>query len=294
MDPTVDAFLEMLAVEQDASPHTLDAYRRDLEAFSVLCQGRGVVPRDAQADDVAAFLSRLSEAGAASATRSRRLSAVRGYLRFLYAEGLRGDEPSSAVEGPKKSRPLPKVLSVADVTRLLTVAEEEAARGARGAARRSALVELTYSSGLRVSELVALPDAALARDREAILVRGKGGRERLVPVTRHAAAAVARWRAERGASAHHLFPARSATGHLTRQAFARELKVLAAAAGLRARDVSPHVLRHAFATHLVARGADLRVVQTLLGHMDIATTEIYTHVGAEHLAAVLADCHPLA
>lgn len=294
MTMAVAAFLEMMAVEGGASPHTLDAYRRDIARFAETCAARGERPETAGADALAAFVRAMEAAGEARTTQNRRLSAVRRYLRFLYAEGLRPDDPGGEVEGPKANRPLPKVLSAAEVERLLTVAEEAAAAGLPGAARRSALVELLYGGGLRVSELVALPDGAVT-DREAMIVRGKGGRERLVPVTRAARAAVARWREARGPGrTRYLFPAASAGGHLTRQAFARELKTLACAAGLPPAKVSPHVLRHAFATHLLVGGADLRVVQALLGHKDIATTEIYTHVKTDHLAAVLDDCHPLA
>ena len=288
----IDAFLEMLAVEKAASPHTLDAYRRDLVTFAGHCARRGTRADRAALDDVTSFVRAMAAEGAAVATQNRRLSAVRRYLRFLYAEGMREDDPGAQVESPKKTRPLPKILSVEEVDRLLTLAEEAAGRGDPGAIRRSALVELLYAGGLRVSELVGLPDAAPRADEDMMVVRGKGEKERVVPLTRQAKAAVARWRKVRGPS-RFMFPAASKAGHLTRQAFGRELKTLASAAGLRADAVSPHVLRHAFATHLVARGADLRIVQALLGHQDIATTEIYTHVGSEHLASVLADCHPL-
>lgn len=293
MPPTIDAFLEMMAVEKAASPHTLEAYRRDLARFIRVCSDRGVAIEAAGAEDLSAFVRAMADAGEATTTQNRRLSAVRRYLRFLYAEGVRADDPGPLVDGPKSPRSLPAILSVADVRRLLEAAQRDAADGVRGAARRSALVELIYAGGLRVSELVSLPEGAIDPQREAMVVRGKGGRERLVPLTVHAHAALARWRAARGPSRRFVFPAASREGHLTRQAFARELKILAAAAGLPAAKVSPHVLRHAFATHLVIGGADLRVVQTLLGHQDIATTEIYTHVGNDHLAAIVADCHPL-
>jgi len=291
---SVEAFLEMMAVEGGASPHTLDAYRRDIARFAETCAACGERPETAGAGALVAFVRAMEAAGEARSTQNRRLSAVRRYMRFLYADGMRQDDPGGEVQGPKAPRPLPKVLSAAQVERLLAVAEEAAAAGLPGAARRSALVELLYGGGLRVSELVALPDAAVT-ERESMIVRGKGGRERLVPVTRAARAAVARWREARGSRpTRHLFPASAREGHLTRQAFARELKTLAVAAGIPPAKVSPHVLRHAFATHLLVGGADLRVVQALLGHKDIATTEIYTHVKTEHLAAVLDDCHPLA
>jgi integrase/recombinase XerD len=290
----VGAFLEMLAVEHAASPHTLQAYRGDLARFAATAARRGIRPEAAGEADLRAFLAEMAAAGEARSTQNRRLSAVRSFLRFLYTEGVRPDDPGVRVDGPKKGRALPKILSKDEVARLLAVAGERAAAGRPGAVRMAALVELLYASGLRVSELVALPETAIGEGRAAMVVRGKGGRERLAPLNAAAHAAVARWRGERGPSRRWLFPAESAAGHLTRQAFARDLKTLAAAAGLPAARVSPHVLRHAFATHLVTNGADLRVVQTLLGHQDLATTEIYTHVAGDHLASVLLDCHPLA
>ncbi|MBJ3774203.1 tyrosine recombinase [Acuticoccus mangrovi] len=293
-----EAFLEMMAVEHDASPNTLEAYRRDLVRFGELCAGRGVAPTAAGEGELNAFVEAMAAAGEARTTQNRRLSAVRRFLRFLYVEGQRDDDPGALVDSPKKSRPLPKILSMDEVRRLLATAEEAAAAGVPGAARRAALVELLYAGGLRVSELVSLPERAVSAGRPTMIVKGKGGRERLVPITDAAHRAVERHRASRGAvtgiAARYLFPAASKEGHLTRQAFARELKTLAAAAGLSAAKVSPHVLRHAFATHLLVNGADLRVVQTLLGHQDLATTEIYTHLQSDHLVAVLNDCHPLA
>ena len=289
-----DAFLEMLAVERDASAHTLAAYRSDLSRFAEVCARRGTTPLAATADDVRAFIAALAAEGEAPSTQNRRLSAVRRYIRFLYGEGLRPDDPAAQVEGPRRVKPLPKVLSVADVDRLLSAAGEAAKQGDPAAVRRFALVEILYGSGLRVSELVGLPESAVVPARRSMIVRGKGDKERIAPLTDAAHRAIAAWRAVRTeVRPRFLFPARSREGHLTRQAFGRELKALAAAAGLGGRTISPHVLRHAFATHLLARGADLRVVQTLLGHQDISTTEIYTHVQAEQLAAVLNDCHPL-
>lgn len=285
----------MMAVEKDASIHTLAAYRGDLEKFAAHCTRRGTHPHQASREDVASFAQSLHAADEASATQNRRLSAVRRYLRFLYTEGLRGDDPGGDVKGPKRHKKLPKILSVQEVDQLLGTAHADAGTGEVQAVRRLALVELLYSSGLRVSELVSLPDRAIEPGATHMIVKGKGGRERIAPLTGAVHRAVAAWKMVRGAQrASFLFPAQSKAGHLTRQAFARELKVLAGRAGLAAHHVSPHVLRHAFATHLVARGADLRVVQTLLGHQDLSTTEIYTHVQADHLAGVLEDCHPLA
>ena len=310
---SIEAFLEMMAVEHDASPHTLSAYRADLARFAIHCQALGG-PERAGEEALRSFLDAMSRAGAAATTQARRLSAVRRYLRFLYVEGARGDDPGALVSAPKRAKPLPKVLSQREVAALLANAEAAASANERGAVRLSALVEILYASGLRISELVALPDAAITPTSEAMTVRGKGGRERLAPLTEPARRAVVRWRSERARKdgscegrtegrgrgerrardGRFLFPAASRAGHLTRQAFARELKGLAARAGIATSKISPHVLRHAFATHLLENGADLRVVQTLLGHADISTTEIYTHVTREHLATVLNDCHPLA
>ncbi|MEM7695900.1 MAG: tyrosine recombinase [Pseudomonadota bacterium] len=288
-----DAFLEMMAVERSASPHTLAAYAADLSKFAAVCAAKGRTAAGATKADVTAFQKALMAEGEAVRTRNRRLSAVRTYLRFLYAEGYRTDDPSGAAKGAKAPKALPKVLSVEEVDRLFAVLEAAADGGRPADLRRLAMLELLYAGGLRVSELVSLPEGAVRPDAASIVVCGKGGRERMVPVTPAAGRAVARWRAARGPP-RFMFPADSAAGHMTRQAFGRELKTIAAAAGLSAARVSPHVLRHAFATHLVARGADLRVVQTLLGHRDIATTEIYTHMADDHLAETLADCHPLA
>lgn len=287
-----DAFLEMLAVERNASQHTLDAYRRDLERFSTYCAEIRVRPNAVTAREITGFVRALAADGEAKSTQNRRLSAVRRYMRFLYTEGQRSDDPGAMVDGPKAPKPLPKVVSMDTVTRLLAVAAETARDGSCATTRRRALVEILYAAGLRVSELVSLPERAIAPGRASMVVCGKGGRERLCLLTPAALEAVADWRAARGPStSRFLFPASSAAGHLTRQAFARELSTLAAAAGVP--PLSPHGLRHAFATHLVHNGADLRVVQTLLGHKSLSTTQIYTHVQTEQLAGVLADCHPL-
>jgi integrase/recombinase XerD len=235
---------------------------------------------------------------------ARRLSAIRQLYRFLYAEGQRGDDPAAVLEGPKRSRPLPKTLSLADVDRLLAAAaacDAQASIMVRlRAARLTCLVELLYATGLRVSELVALPVSAARRDARVIVVRGKGNKERMVPLNDAAKRAMAAYlalAAEAGggtSASKWLFPSFGDSGHLTRQHFARELKALAGAAGLRAAQLSPHVLRHAFASHLLHNGADLRVVQTLLGHADISTTQIYTHVLEERLKSLVRDLHPLA
>lgn len=301
----VEAFLEMLSAERGAAANTLSAYRGDLTDYAAFLGARGTAPSRAGADDVRAFLADLSARGFAASSQARKLSALKRFHRFLYGEGVRGDDPTGPVDAPKKRRPLPKVLAESEVAAMLAVAAERAANGELPlaerlrAARLSALVELAYASGLRVSELVGLPIAAARPDLEMIAVRGKGGRERMVPLSDRAKRAVAvyvalRAEASGGRASRWLFPASSAAGHLTRQAFARDLKALAAAAGLPAARVSPHVVRHAFASHLLAGGADLRVVQTLLGHADIATTEIYTHVLEERIRTLVEEHHPLA
>ena len=299
-----DLFLDMLAAERGAARNTLDAYSRDLTDYLGFLRENGIEARDAPPDAVRAFLASLAARGLKSSSSARRLSAVRQFHKFLYAESHAAADPTASTSGPKRMRGLPKVLSVEDVDRLLALAlacAEDAAASPQArflATRMHCLVELLYASGLRVSELVALPRSA-ARARERFLVvRGKGRKERLVPMTPAAQASADRWvallEARGAAGGPWLFPADSESGHLTRQAFARDLKVLAGACGLRADLVSPHVLRHAFASHLLQNGADLRIVQELLGHCDIATTQIYTHVLDERLKSMVRDLHPLA
>jgi integrase/recombinase XerD len=301
----VALFLDMLAAERGAGANTLAAYRRDLADFTAYLAGSGGSVAAATTDDLRAYLGDLAERGLRPATVARRLSAIRQLYRFLYAEGRRKDDPAAVLEGPKRVRPLPKTLTIGEVDRLLRVAGEIDALAPLPvrlrAARLACLVELIYATGLRVSELVALPAAAARRDARVIVVRGKGNKERLVPLNDAAKRAMAAYlalAAEAGQSAFKsapkwLFPSFGGSGHLTRQHFARELKALAAAAGLRAAQLSPHVLRHAFASHLLHNGADLRVVQTLLGHADISTTQIYTHVLEERLKSLVRDLHPL-
>ena len=296
-------FLDMLAAERGAAANTLQAYRRDLDDYFAFLAETKVGPLAAGAATIRAFMASLDERGLKASSAARRLSAVRQFHKFLYAEGYATADPTAAVEGPKRGRALPKVLSVDHVDRLLGVAKEAAenadaspAERLRGA-RMHCLLELLYASGLRVSELVALPKAAaLAKDR-VLIIRGKGGRERLVPLTEAARSAARAYLAllqQQGrAAGAWLFPADSEAGHLTRQAFARDLKAAAAAAGLRSDKISPHVLRHAFASHLLQNGADLRIVQELLGHADISTTQIYTHVLDERLKSMVRDLHPL-
>lgn len=293
-------FLDMLAVERGASPNTLDAYRRDLTDFADDLSG---ALNAASTDDVRAYLARLEANGAKASTAARRLSALKQYFQFLYAEGMRADDPCEPLRGPKKPKPLPKVMGEDAVDRLLVQAKQACEVAGLTpskqikALRMRALLELLYATGLRVSELVSLP-RSVAGGGEAFVVRGKGGRERLVPLTPIAQSAMTAYLEaldadKRQARSTFLFPADSAEGHLTRQAFARDLKSLAAVAGLPTKGLSPHVLRHAFASHLLAHGADLRTVQSLLGHKDIATTQIYTHVLDERLHGLVTSCHPL-
>src|SRR5262245_37053795 len=303
-DPTlIELFLDMLAAERGAGENTLSAYARDLADFSAHLATRKRTIANATTDDVRAYLRHLASRGFAATSVARRLSAIRQLYRFLYAEGRRADDPAAIVEGPKRRRALPKVLSIAEVDQLLAAArdarkpDQPLAEQIRGA-RLNCLLELVYASGLRVSELVALPPSAAARSAHMLTVRGKGGKERLVPLNEAAKRAMTEYRALIGqaggeANSKWLFPSFGESGHLTRQHFARELKALAVAAGLRPDKVSPHVLRHAFASHLLHNGADLRVVQTLLGHADISTTQIYTHVLEERLKSLVRDLHPL-
>ncbi|RDI61911.1 site-specific tyrosine recombinase XerD [Microvirga subterranea] len=296
-------FLDMLAAERGASKNTLDAYRRDLEDYLAYLTEAGASPDVASSTTVRGFMASLEERGLKATSAARRLSAVRQFHKFLYVEGYAPADPTAAVSAPKRGRALPKVLSVDQVDKLLQVAHEgaanpEAAPGERlKALRMACLLELLYATGLRVSELIALPRSAAKTRERFLVVRGKGAKERLVPLTDAAKEAAAAYLAaleQQGKTmGPWLFPADSESGHLTRQAFARDLKAVAGAAGLRSDKVSPHVLRHAFASHLLQNGADLRIVQELLGHSDISTTQIYTHVLDERLKSMVRDLHPL-
>ena len=298
----IELFLDMLAAERGASANTLDAYRRDLVDFSADLGRDKADIAGADSETLRGHLARLGKRGLAAASVARRLSAIRQLYRFLYSEGHRGDDPAAVIEGPKRGRSLPKVLSVKQVDDLLACAHDNARNTSKlerlRAARLACLLEVLYATGLRVSELVALPEAAARRDQRMLVVRGKGGRERMVPLNDSAKRAMVDYLALRtdakAEKSKWLFPSFGESGHLSRQHFARELKTLAAAAGLKASQVSPHVLRHAFASHLLQNGADLRVVQTLLGHADISTTQIYTHVLEERLKNLVRDLHPLA
>ncbi|MFG1421175.1 site-specific tyrosine recombinase XerD [Roseixanthobacter liquoris] len=295
-------FLDMQAVERGASANTLDAYRRDLEDFSAFLAARGETVAAAATPVLRAYLADLSARGFKTTTVARRLSAIRQLYRFLYAEGHRSGDPAAVLEGPKRARPLPKVLSVEEVGRLIDTAHARvaAAEGEGESLRRlrvACCIELLYATGLRISELTALPATAARSRTDAIVVTGKGGKDRLVPLSGPAKAIMAAYLDARRAAgldaSKWLFPTAAKSGHVTRQQAARELKDLAIAAGLDPAKLSPHVLRHAFASHLLAHGADLRIVQTLLGHADISTTQIYTHVLDERLKQMVRDLHPL-
>jgi integrase/recombinase XerD len=303
-------FLDMLAAEQGAGNNTLDAYRRDLTDFSEFLGHSGQDFAGAQTQALRDYLADLDARGFKSSSVARRLSAMRHLFRFLLNERIRSDDPAAILSGPKRGRGLPKVLTISDVDRLLvhakalTTAPETSAPQRLRALRLYCLLEVLYATGLRVSELVSLPRSAARRDARMIVVRGKGNKERLVPLNEPSRQAMADYLAaiealkpekkKNAANSKWLFPSSGESGHLTRQHFARDLKELAAAAGLAARLVSPHVLRHAFASHLLHNGADLRIVQTLLGHTDISTTQIYTHVVEERLKSLVRDLHPLA
>ncbi|HTZ37107.1 MAG TPA: site-specific tyrosine recombinase XerD [Stellaceae bacterium] len=297
MSPRLEAFLEMLAAERGAARLTLAAYRNDLIDLAGFLAARGVTLDSAEPATLHAYLGAAATRRLAPRTLARRLSAIRQFYRFLLTEGVRADDPTSGLDAPRLGRPLPKLLSEAEIGQLLATAE--AWPEAEGL-RLRCILELLYATGLRISELVTLPAAAAQRDPRFLTVRGKGGKERLVPLgppAREALAAYLARRAEHlpdGAASRFLFPSRSREGHLTRQRCGQLLKALALGAGLDPVRVSPHVLRHAFATHLLDHGADLRSVQQMLGHADIATTQIYTHVQSERLRRLVETAHPLA
>jgi len=303
----LEAFLEMLAAERGAAANTLQAYRRDLEDFLAFLDRQAKSLAAAAPAEIGAYLRALSESGLAPASRARRLSAIRQLFKFLVGEGVVAEDPVLGFAGPRQGRPLPRTLSIGEVDRLLEAARRgtQVTRGRQRvrALRLHALIETLYATGLRVTELVTLPRSVLAGDDRVLSVKGKGGRERIVPLTPAARAALDRYLnvgREDGEdvapmiATKWLFASRGAEGHLTRQRLAQELKGLAVEAGLDADRVSPHVLRHAFASHLLDRGADLRSVQQLLGHADISTTQIYTHVLEERLKKLVFEHHPLA
>jgi integrase/recombinase XerD len=309
-------FLDMLAAEQGAGENTISAYRRDLEDLSAFLTRKGVNFARAATDDLRDYLADLDTRGFKASSVARKLSALRHLFRFLLGENIRADDPAAILSGPKRGRALPKVLSIGDVDRLLTQAKHASELAGLTAAQRvrtlrlSCLLEVLYATGLRVSELVTLPLSAARRDARMIVVRGKGNKERFVPLNDSAKRAMADYLAAMDAAREEaktstnktkatkpskwLFPSFGESGHLTRQHFARDLKELAGTTGIAPRLVSPHVLRHAFASHLLHNGADLRIVQTLLGHTDISTTQIYTHIVEERLKSLVRDLHPLA
>jgi integrase/recombinase XerD len=302
----VEAFLEMMSAERGAATNTLTSYEHDLDDLHSFLNGKSVRLTEAASPDLSAYLASLAAQGFKPSSQARRLAAMRQFYKFLYAEGLRTDDPTGILDAPKKGRPLPKTMGVDEVGRLLEQAEQEAQDPAAGQLQRLrmlALLELLYATGMRVSELVSLPARVLDQDGRFLIIRGKGNKERLVPLSQSAIAALklyGRMMAVENAASKNpqespwLFPAASKEGYLARQVFARDLKNLAIRAGLTPSMISPHVMRHAFASHLLANGADLRVVQELLGHSDISTTQLYTHVLEERLQQLVQTHHPLA
>ena len=297
LDGVAESFLEMMAVERGASRHTIDAYRRDLDDYQRYLKRENTDLIGVESDVIRRFLSSLAGAGFAESTQARKLSAIRQFHRFLFLENRRADDPTQSLDSPKQRRPLPKLLAAREIDALI-----EAARAKPGAEgmRLVACLELLYATGMRVSELLTLPLSALAPDRKSVIVFGKGSKERMVPIGRSAREALGDYLAvresflkQRTKGNRYLFPSRSKEGHLTRQRLTQLLKGLAADAGIAPDELSPHVLRHAFASHLLEGGADLRAVQAMLGHADIATTEIYTHVQSERLASAVREHHPL-
>ncbi len=301
----LSAFIDMLAAERGAARNTQEAYRRDLTDYIDYLHRAGQAPLSVATETLRAYLATLGARDLTGSTIARRISALRQFHKFLYVDRHRGDDPAAALEGPRRHKSAPGVLSIGEVDRLIATAREGISDEKRPLAERMrtarlyALLETLYATGLRVSELVSLPkSAARARD-PFIAIKGKGGRERLVPLTKRAKEALGAYRSlletksPALAATPFLFPADSDSGHLTRQAFARDLKTVAAAAQINASEISPHALRHAFASHLLQNGADLRVVQELLGHADISTTQIYTHVLDERMRAMVRDLHPL-
>lgn len=300
----ISTFLDAQAAELDAARNTLLAYARDLKAFAEWLDGKGSSLMAAGQGDVEEYIVSLDTEGLSRATRARRLSAIRQFYRFAFEERWRGDNPAVRIKGPTKEKRLPTTLSEEAVDKLLDAARETGRKSDR--VRNTCLMELLYATGMRVSELVTLPVSAARGNPKMLLVRGKGGKERMVPLSAPAREELAAWlktrdeieeteRVKKGtASSAFLFPSRGKSGHLTRHRFYMLIKELAVAAGVSPAKVTPHTLRHAFATHLLARGADLRAIQTLLGHADVATTEIYTHVLEDRLKELVLDHHPMA
>jgi integrase/recombinase XerD len=297
----VESFLDMISAERGASPNTLTAYRRDILDFAAACARKGSALKVAGREEMRKHLASLSAAALKPSSQARKLSALRRFYGFLYSENIRPDDPSGSLEAPRLTRPLPKILSADDARKLVETARVGAEKSPEST-RLVCIVEMLYASGLRVSELVSLPLVAVRKNERFLHVRGKGGRERLAPLSTFARAALDDYLAVREeflpedspAAARFLFPSRGGEGHLTRRRCHQLLKTLAMKAGIDPDRLSPHVLRHAFATHLVEGGADLRSVQTLLGHADISTTQIYTHVAQDRLKRTVESAHPLA
>ena len=287
----VESFLEMLAAERGASRNTLDAYRRDLADYLGALSAFSHTVLSADQRTLSRYLERLKQEGLKPATAARRLSALRQFHQFLVSDNRRKDDPSRIIEGPRRGRSLPKTLGIDAVERLIATAR---ARSDQDGGRLLTIVELLYATGLRVSELISLPISAVTQADEVLMIRGKGGRERMVPIGDAAKAALKIYLPYRSKTSKWLFPSHAKQGHLTRQALGQMLKALAIQAGLPANTISPHVLRHAFASHLLERGADLRSVQQMLGHADISTTQIYTHVLEARLKSLVEAHHPLA
>lgn len=293
-------FLEAMQAEQDAALNTLSAYARDLKDFTQFLERKKLSPETAARGDIEAYLIELEGIGLAKSTRARRLSSIRQLFRFAFTEGWRTDDPAAQIRGPKRGRHLPLTLSEADVGKLLD-AVQTYGKTPSEILRNICLMEMLYATGLRVTELASMPVSATRGDPRMILVRGKGGRERMAPLSPPARSSLAEWLVARDAdlktkeqSSVFLFPSRGKKGHMTREAFFLFIKALAAYSGLNPKGISPHTLRHAFATHLLANGADLLSIQTLLGHADVSTTEIYTHVLEERLKELVLKKHPLA
>ncbi len=299
----IENFVEMLAAERGAAENTLQAYRRDLTDYQAHIKRRKKTLLNAGSDHIRSYLERLNKLGMAPSTAARKLSAIKQFYRFLYSEGRRTDNPADAIEGPKQRRPLPRVLSEDEVGALLAFAHQRVVEKPAAANLRTlALLELLYASGLRVTELVSLPLVAVAQDPQLLFVVGKGGRERMVPLGEGARDAIGAYLPVRdtfisggeGATSPYLFPSRGKSGYLTRIRVSQLLNELAVGAGIDPHRISPHVLRHAFASHLLNHGADLRSVQQMLGHADISTTQIYTHILEERMQALVRSGHPLA
>jgi integrase/recombinase XerD len=310
--PVVERFLEMLSAERGASINTLDAYSRDLISFASFVHRRDRSLEQATTDDIRNFIGRMVEEGLAASSRARRLSAIKQFYRFLLTDRVRPDDPAAMVGGPKREAALPKTLSIDEIDQLLQAARRRVDDSRNGqrlkALRLYCLLEILYATGMRVSELVALARSALVGDERTLMIKGKGGRQRMVPLNAAAQEALILYLGERdavsggapdahgllaGAASPWLFPSWGQQGHLTRQRLAQELKILAIQAGIDPARVSPHVLRHAFASHMLERGADLRSVQKLLGHADISTTQVYTHILEGRLRQIVHENHPL-